>query len=169
MYGIGDHIVYSSMGVCLVKDISTAPVYGGATKTCYTLAPVGQAGEIKVPVDTQVFMRPILTHEEVDALIDGIPAMQVEPFRPTGLQQLKAHYQACLQSRDPADLLALIMSIHLKKEERRKANQRVGVIDENCMKRAQGLLYGEFALALGIPTDGVEEYIRTRVEVPAAE
>ena len=32
------------------------------------------------------------------------------------------------------------------------------------MKRAEGLLHGELAVALEIPVDQVEEYIRSRVE-----
>ena len=32
------------------------------------------------------------------------------------------------------------------------------------MKRAQNLLYGELAVALGIEKDGVEQYIASRME-----
>jgi len=56
------------------------------------------------------------------------------------------------------------MSIYAKKQHREQMNQKIGQIDENCMKRAESLLYDEFSIALGIPADEVESYIRSRIK-----
>ena len=163
MFQAGEYVVYSSLGVCEVLGITASSLRPEEEqKQYYRLVPVNGSGEIMVPVDTPVFIRRILSGDEANDLIDSIPAMQVQPFHARGLQELKQHYNQALSSRDPAELLRLILSIRMKKQERLRQNQRIGIIDENCQKRAMNLLYGEFSLSLGIPFGDVDEYVLTR-------
>jgi len=110
-----------------------------------------------------VFMRPTVTREEAERLIDMIPTIRADAYHGKGLQELKAHYGEMLRSHDCADLIELVMSIYAKKRYRERTNQKIGMIDENCMKRAQALLHDEFSVALGIPAAEVGAYIRKRI------
>lgn len=165
MFQVGEYVIYSSLGVCEVRDITVSTICAEDGKQYYKLVPVGSTGEILVPLDTRVAIRPVLSAAEVNAMIDAIPSMNIQAFHARGLQELKQHYNAALSSHEPEDLLRLIFSIRQKKRERLQQNQRIGVIDENCQKRAMNLLYGEFAISLGIPVAEVDRYVCTRAGI----
>ena len=75
MFQKGDLIVYGNTGVCRVEDIGPLKNMGDSKeiKDYYILSPVFSSGVIYIPANTRVFMRPVLTKEQVDALIDRIP------------------------------------------------------------------------------------------------
>lgn len=166
MYQIGDLIIYGSTGVCRVAGIGS-PGFSPADKTklYYELKPLYQDGTIYTPVDnTKVFMRPILTPEEVNALIDHIPFMQIESFHSPILSELSEHYNAALRTHNCADLIAMTMSIYIKKQAAQEEKRKLGSIDERYMKRAEELLFAELATALGITKSEVPDYIAARLE-----
>ena len=70
MYQPGDLIVYGNTGVCRVASIGPLDGARGADRDrrYYSLSMVNGSGSIFVPVDTSVFMRPILTRDEVEAV-----------------------------------------------------------------------------------------------------
>jgi CarD family transcriptional regulator len=165
MYQIGDLIIYGNMGVCRVMDVAVPSFCkGGEKKSYYLLEPLGQQGEIYIPVDSKVFMRPVIHREEANRLIDLIPSMQAQAFHSTAMQELTQHYSAALNTHDCQDLIQLIMSIYAKKKYRQQRNQKFGTVDENYMKRAEELLNTEFSVALGIPPSEVPAYIAARVK-----
>ena len=65
MFSVGDLIVYSETGVCRVEQIGPPPFDPKAKREYYTLSPMNCRETIYVPVDTQVFMRPILSREAI--------------------------------------------------------------------------------------------------------
>ena len=164
MYQPGDRIIYGSTGVCRVEEITTPDFEKDKSRLYYALDPVYQDGMIYTPVDTKVFMRPIITKEEAHALIDQIPTMQTEAYHNSVLRELEEHYNTYLKSHDCGDLLELGRSIYIKKQELLSQHRKFGAVDERFMKRAEDLLYGELAVALDIDKNQVEIYIAERVE-----
>lgn len=164
MFQPGDMIVYGSTGVCEVQEITTPDFEKDKSKQYYALSPVYQDGLIYTPVDTKVFMRPIITRKEADALIDRIPEMETEPYHNKALRELEEHYNAYLKSHNCEDLIELVMSIYIKKQDLLSQHRKFGAVDERFMKRAEDLLYGEFAVALGIDKSEVGAYIAARVD-----
>ncbi len=164
MYDVGQLIFYGNIGVCRIKEI-TVPSFcaKGEKKPYYILEPQEQRGMIYIPVDSEVFMRPLITREEAEKLIELIPTIKAEVFHSTRLPELAKHYTDAIQTHECADLIELIMSIYAKKQDRILNNQKIGVVDEEFMKRAETLLYGEFSVALDIPKEGVEAYIASRI------
>ena len=166
MYQPGDMIIYGSTGVCEVKEITTPDFEKDKSKLYYALDPVYQDGVIYTPVETKVFMRPIITKEAADELIDKIPAMEseTEPYHNKALRELEEHYNTYLKSHNCEDLIELVMSIYIKKQDLLSQHRKFGAVDERDMKRAEDLLDGEFAVALGIEKSQVGAYISQRVE-----
>ena len=80
-------------------------------------------------------------------------------------QELSNHYQTSLNSHECSDLIELVMSIYAKKQYVEQQKRKFGQIDERYMKKAEELLYGEFAAALGIDKDEVPDYIAKRIKV----
>lgn len=135
----------------------------GSKRRFYLLRPLYQSGTISAPADGKVFMRPVISREEAEALIDSLPDMPVLSLHERNFTQLAAHYQQLLCSHDCAGVAGLVVSIRAKKRESEAAGRRFGQIDAKFMKLAEKLLFGEFSAALGIPYDEVEPYINERL------
>ena len=165
MFRIGDLVVYGSEGVCRVEAVGKLPLSDiKSDKEYYTLAPLYRTGTVFAPVDGKVLIRPILTREEAEALIRSIPRIEEVSCAGHGARMLGEQYQQMLQSRDCGDLVQLIKTIYLKQQEAQAAGKRAGQVDERYRKRAEEMLHGELAAALGIDRDDAAEYIRRRLE-----
>ena len=166
MYNVNDVVVYGNTGVCRVVDIGTPQFHGVDKKQCYyTLKPIFGDGVIYCPVDNnRVFIRLVISKEEAEKVIAAIPSIKAEAYHNRSTQLLSEHYCEAINSHSCKELIELIMSIYQKKQSLIGQKRRLGQVDERFMKRAQNLLYGELAVALGIEIDDVERYIASKVE-----
>lgn len=166
MFEIGDIVVYANSGVCEIKDIATPRSRAIKKGTLYYfLKPIYGEGIIYCPVDNpKVFIRPVISREEAQRLISMIPTITAEAYHNRSTQLLSEHYGEAINSHDCAELIELVMSIYQKKQNLSGQKRKLGQVDERFMKRAQSLLYGELAVALGIDRDDVEAYIAASVE-----
>jgi Transcriptional regulators, similar to M. xanthus CarD len=165
MYSVGELIVHSGAGVCRVEEITTLDLPGvNKDRLYYILAPLYQDGTVSVPVESKkIFTRPVISRQEAENLIDQIPTIQAEAYYNQNLTQLERHYRESFENHDCSDLIQLTMSIYAKKQERIEKNLKFGAIDKRFMDRAEDLLYGELAVALGIARDDVHTYIERRL------
>lgn len=166
MYEVGTLIVYGSTGVCRVEEISERKFDAASPPRRYfRLQPLYQSETIYTPVENnRVFMRPVISRAEAERLVGLIPGIEAEVYHSRNVQDLTGYYQSFLQSHDCGDLLELVMSIYAKKQHVAEQKKRFGQVDEHFMRRAQAMLHGELAVALGIPLDQVPVYIAQRVE-----
>ena len=162
MYKNGELIFYGSTGVCRVEGTEKRPEKGGG-REYYVLKPTCQDGTIYIPVDTQVYMRPVISREEAERLIDTIPGVRAEEIRERSFTQLAAHYEQLISRHDCDSLLRLLVSIRAKKKDAESHGRKFGQIDTRYLKRAENLLYGELSAALGLDYDKVEPYIAQRL------
>lgn len=158
MFQPGDLIVYGRTGVCRVERIEKEK-----GQEYYVLSPLYQNCSIMTPVNGKVFMRPILTKEEAEGLVELIPAMTAEPEGRV-LRELTEHYQASIATHDVKDLIELTMSVYAKKQQVQRNKKKFGAVDERFVKEGEELLFGELAAALGIPVKEVPQYIKKRVK-----
>ena len=165
MFQPGDLVVYGTTGVCRVDEITRPNLSGpDRNKTYYLLKPLHQDGVIYAPVENaKVPMRPVISAEEAEALIDLIPTIKAEVYRGPTLQALAQHYQSAVRTSDCRELVELMMSIYAKRRQAEAQNRRLGMVDERYMKQAERLLHGELSVALGIPLEEVQPYIAHRV------
>lgn len=166
MFEKGSLLIYDTVGVCRVEDIgipSGIPV-SDKEKKYYKLAPVFGSGTIYIPVDTKVFMRPVITKDEAETLLAKIPEIREDLCDTRNQKVLEDHYKASFQSHECEDLVQLIKTVYLKKQNLERNGKKTGKTDQQYMKRAQGLLHEELSIALGIPVEEVEEYITRVVE-----
>ena len=76
MFKKGEYVVSGNKGVCVVEDITTLDISGvDKEREYYILKPIYVAGStVYVPVDTaDGSLRRVLSREEADRLIKGIP------------------------------------------------------------------------------------------------
>ena len=165
MYQVGEWIFYGNVGACQVTEVSKRVIPGiDGERWYYTLLPYEDSCSISTPAETgKIFMRPLITREEAIALIDDIPNIQAEAYYNTVLRQLSEHYDKALKTHDCLTLIRMTMSIHMKRTEAILQKKKLGAVDEKFMKRAEDLLFGELAVALGLEKKEVPVYIADRM------
>lgn len=159
----GSLVIYGSTGVCRVEAVGPKKLMRGVTKTCYTLIPLYSRETITVPVDSPVFMRAVIDREQAEQLIDRIPEEPPEPI-PADTIAARECYERALSTHSCDDLLRLVRRIYLRTQNARQSRRQPSQTDQRYMKRAEDLLYGELAVALGIPREEVAPYIARRLE-----
>ncbi len=161
MFRKGDYIIYGSTGVCQIEEIGMPENFSGAdpNRTYYTLRPVYDVGSIYTPVDTSVYMRAVISKDEADALVAGLAALEVDTFDSRNMKMLSDHYLAAIKSNDCEQLLRLIKTVGTKAKAAAANGKRPGQTDQRYMKRAEDLLYGEFAVSLSMPIAEVPAYV----------
>ena len=164
MYKVGDFILYSNEGVCRVESIDKLDVEGiDNDKLYYNLNPVCTMGNIYVPVDTKLFIRPVIDYEEAQRIIRLIPSFDMHPVAHQSRKMLEEQYKSYIQSHDCIDLIRLLKLIHRKGIETAKERKKLGAIDERFRRKAEELLFGELSVALDIPKDEVRGYIESQI------
>lgn len=165
MYKVGDLIIYGGTGVCRIDEITNhSPTETLKDRLFYILSPLYQNCKIFAPTDNvKIIMRPVIAQDEAEQLIDMIPTIQAEPYSNSSTNQLIEHYKQWMKSYKCLDLLELCMSIYEKRKIAKQQNRKLGYVDENYMKRAEDLLFGELAVALEIDKQDVPDYIENRI------
>ena len=168
MFQEGDLVVYGSSGVCRVVQIGALESRAAdPNRQYYTLQPLFESERIYTPVDSGVFMRPAMTKEGAQNLIRQIPEIDGDVCTERNPANLRIHYEASLQSHECRELIRMIKGIRRKTRETEKKGRKMGQVDQRYRKKAEGLLHGELAIALGIPREEVEDYIHSALEEAA--
>ena len=164
MFKIGDYIMYSLTGVCKVIDIVKEKYFDSDEKDYYVLEPVYATTKtvIKIPVDNKkVFMRPIISEDDIKDLIDKIPLE--EDIWIDDERERNHQFKLMVHSGDCKQWSTLIKSIFLKKEQKKKEGKKITQEDERLMKSAEKLLNEEIATILHILPDEVPKYIQSNI------
>ena len=164
MFQKDDYVIYGNSGICRVEDVGVPENYPivRAGRLYYTLVQVFGSGTIYAPVDTQVYMRNILTKQEAETLIEQIPEIEAEAFAGQDVRTLSEQYRECLDTHQCEDLVRLIKTIQ-KKQSIAGSGKKLAKTEQDFDRLAKDLLHQEFSIALEIPLEAVEEYILKRV------
>lgn len=165
MYKIGDIVIYGKQGVCRIENIGPINISSADdTLLYYTLVPVYGSGKTYTPVDTNVFMRLVMTYSEVQDVIKEIPNVKGNLSKGNNVREMTEYYKNSLNSHRWEDLIEVIKTIYLKAQQTKEQGKKLGQTEERYKKEAEELLYQEFAVALDIPLDSVEEYITKTID-----
>lgn len=157
----GSLLVYDTTGVCRVEAVGRPegiPV-SNQEREYYTLTPVFGSGKIYIPVDTKVFMRPVISREEAELLIRKIPQIQEENCEIKNQKILEDQYKEALRAHQCEKLVELIKTAYTRKRYCERNGKRAGKTDLQYLKIAKTLLHQELSVALELPMDQVEEYV----------
>ncbi len=161
-FSIGDLIIYGETGVCRVEDI-VEKEFLGVLRPCYKLQPLYQSCMIFTPADNEaVFMRPIISCDEANALIDGYKNVMPVECPPASPRELSERYDKIIKLHDCAELIKLSVSIRAKREILIDKKKKLSAVDERYLKRAEDLLFGELAAALNMEKYAMSGYIENK-------
>lgn len=164
MFEKGEYVVYGNTGVCRVEEITTLTMQGTVkNRLYYILSPRHQKeSRIFTPVDNnRTIMRPVLTKEQADELINEIPEIEELWVGNDKLREEK--YKETIRSCECRDWIRIIKALYLRKKERIAQGKKTTAMDEKYLRIAEDNLYSELSLALDIPREELEQYIAQRV------
>ena len=160
MYEIGDKIIYGENGVCVVEKIAPLEISGASKdKLYYYLRPFTGSGTYFTPVDSGAFMRPVMSRDEAEALIDAIPGIEPAICNDSRFNHVDAFYRELFKLHTCEALVSIVKGLRARMSERKTKSSRA----EATMKRAKDILHGELAVALGMELGDVEDYIASRI------
>lgn len=166
MFEVNDYVVHNTMGVNRIMDRVQETV-GGAAVDFFILEPaLGGNMTLKIPVSgCEDKMRHILTRDEVEELIAGIPAQET-----IWIDEDKIRYEefrVCLKTGVCENWVALIKTLKEKKVERESIGKQLTRVDADVLKVAEKNLATEIAVVLQMDPDDVMPYIYN--QIPLAE
>jgi len=164
MFAVGDYIIYGNHGVCRVDKIGTVSLcMADKNKEYYTLCPIYKNdATVYAPVENpKLIIRPILTKEEIEELINEIPLLDIVWIGNDKERELQ--YKAALRSCDCKKLIRIIKTLYQRKMDRIKDGKKVTVVDERYFRQAEDQLYGELAFAMNLERSQVGGYLNTRI------
>lgn len=158
MYKIGEKIIYSENGVCTVVEVGPISM-GGADKEriYYTLSPMMGTGTFYAPVDSKVFMRPVMTKAEAEEFVNGMKEIEPAICKDVRFTHVDAFYKELFKKHSCEALVAMLKGIY--SQERVNRSNRI----DSVTKRAKEILHCELSVALGIPMEDMEEFITQRI------
>lgn len=159
MYSVGEKIIYGENGVCTIEAIAPLGIAGASSdKIYYHLRPLIGSGLYFSPIDSNAFMRPLISRKEAEALIDSIPSIEPAVCTDSRFNHVDAFYKELFKLHTPESLVSIIKGLKLRALEKKTKSSKA----ESSMKRAKEMLYGEISIVLGIAYSEVEKYIFDR-------
>lgn len=165
MYQIGDYIIFGNKGVCRIEDIGSLESLDMPKDVLYyTLNPIHTKGSrVFTPVDNdKVVVRPVLTKEEANQLIDQIH--EIDCLWVPDEKRREREYKEAFKTCDPKELVKIIKTIYIRKESRENEGKKTTALDGRYFKMAEDSLYGELAISLSMELDKVKAHLIERVE-----
>ena len=160
MFNVGEKIIYGENGVCTVEKIAPLEMSGAPKERLYYyLTPMIGSGTYFTPVDSMAFMRPVISREEAEALIDSIPGIPPAICNDNRFNHVDAFYRDLFKLHTNEALVSVIKGLQCRMAERKTRSTRA----EATLKRAKDILHGELSVALEIDFREVEQYIQERV------
>lgn len=159
MYEIGQYIIYGENGVCTVDAIGPLSMRGSdKDRIYYTLSPYVGTGTFYAPVDTKVFMRPVMSREEAKKFLEKVKDIKPAVCQDIRFTHVDAFYKELFQEHTCEALAALLKGIF--SQERTNRSNRIDMV----MRRAKEILSSELAVAMDVPYGEMEETITQKLK-----
>lgn len=159
-YEVGQKIIYGENGVCTVEYIAPLDISGSdPEKLYYHLTPLVGTGTFFAPIDTAVFMRPLIGRDDALRLIDSYESIEPAICDDNRFNHVDAFYKELFKLHSPEAMIAVIKGLKIRISEKKTKSSRA----ESTLKRAKEILYGELSVVLEIPFSDMEQYIIKRL------
>ena len=162
MFKCGDLIVYGNNGVCRVEEITC--IDAANDKLYYVLKNLSSNGTAYVPVDGNVYIRPVMSKDEMTCIIDKIPEITTEIFNGIQPRDLQKVYRDTLLSHDSIAILSLIKHIRSTAKKKQALKKKLSVTEERFLDQALKVIGSELSAAFDVDIIKAKEDILNRLE-----
>jgi CarD family transcriptional regulator len=166
MYEPGQLILYGSSGVYRVDALAPLEHITGCDpdKPYYQLSSLHRRERIYAPVDTAVFMRPLIGRRDAELLLEKAGTILGEAFVSSDSKAIREHYHQMLESHDCEQLIGLIQSVNAKERLSAKARKHMGKIDQEYKKKAEELVCEELSAAFDTPMENARTMLHDALQ-----
>ena len=165
MFQVNDTVSYGTHGVCQITEIGEKNLTGKPMEY-YILKPVyNENSTLYIPVHNENLtgkMRRILSVREITEMIRQMPFQQEDWIENENLR--KARYKELLDAGDRTELLKMLRTLYLHREEQLSKGKKLNNIDERFFREAEKLLFDEIALVLHIKPSQVLPFIQEQIQ-----
>lgn len=161
MFQIGEYVVYGCKGIHQILDMTHLSLDGvSKDRLYYVMQPVTKKeSAVYAPVDAaNVNMRPVMTKDAAEAFLHSVSSLSVLDAKSP--KQREECYKSCIRSCDPTELMQVIKTLRIRKEERKQNGKKLTVSDMHYLEQAEGILYEELKLSLGMDENSLLETLR---------
>lgn len=158
MYEVGDYIVHPGQGVCKVDEIVDGP------NESYMLMPVGGRHPMRIsyPVSGEGRLRPILSQNEAEKIIDEYPSMSVEDFSCKSNALEEQHFKDEMRHGTCRDSVRIVKTFRVRIDQMRARNKKPPVAYERILKQASQRSLEELSVALGVSVEDVQQLFKAQ-------
>ena len=159
MYAIGEYLVHPGQGVCRVEDVTEG------AQAVYQLLPVGKRHPVHIsfPVANEARLRPVLTRDEAQRIIDEYPTIQVEEFSARNNSLEEEHYKNEMRQGSCRDSVRIVKTFRARIADLSSRNKKPPVAYERILKEARERSCSELAIALDITPEDVAVLFQERM------
>lgn len=159
MYKVGDIVVHKR-DICKITGIIKK---FRLDEDYYTLTPIDDSSlVIHTPImDKRGLIRSIISKEAAETLINEIPDIETIQFDDD--RALEGKYNTLIDSGKHRDLIQIIKTTYIRREEKENCGKKVSEKDKNFFRLAEKMFYTELSVALNKTYDETKEYIVSQV------
>lgn len=165
MFKTNDTVVYGTEGVCKI-DCIIQRKFRDELLDYYVLKPLlGNSSIIYVPTNNELLTNKIhhlLSSNEIIHIINSMPETNTIWIEDDS--ERREEYKKIIQSGEREGLIKLIKTLLLHKKKRESDNKKLLTSDDQYLKKAEHLLYSEFAYVLDIDPDDVPKFIKEQIK-----
>lgn len=153
MYEVGEYIVHPGQGVCKVDEVRDVP------QPAYMLMPVGVRNPMRIsyPVAGESRLRPVLSSDEAERIIDEYPTLELIDYTDRSAALEEEHFRGELRKGSCRDNVRIVKTFRHRIAEVQARNKRPPVAYERILKQASQRSLQELAVALAVTTDEVRD------------
>ncbi len=149
MYSVGDTVLYSSLGICTVKETVNKTV-GKVSAKYYVLSPVFNGNNtFFVPADNEILtakMFTMLSENKAKELIRIADKLELYIIESDNLR--RETYKNDLTKGDRTLTARIIKTLVFEQNRRKEAGKRLHIHDQNILNLASKLLFEEIGFVL---------------------
>lgn len=166
LFSINEYVFYGSGGICKIVDVQKAPL-AGMPDDCqyYVLHSVTDRSSVMyVPVESdRVFLRPLMTPEEAEELINEISA--ICPIDESNAKLLRERYNECMHCHTPNEWIRVIKTVFLRANAIKGTSRRLSDTERGFYDSAKKYLCTELSVCLNMSVEQAEKYIRQYIDL----
>ncbi|MDO4538184.1 MAG: CarD family transcriptional regulator [Coriobacteriales bacterium] len=160
MYNVGQYIVHPGQGVCRIESVEDSPV------AAYVLLPIGQRHPMRIsfPVASAGKLRPVLSRDEAEELIEQYPSMQVDDYTDRSNALEEEHFKQEIRMGTCRDSVRIVKTFRYRIAQTKARNKRPPVVYERILKQASQRSLEELSVALEMSQEDVRLLFEQRMD-----
>lgn len=159
------YVLHSTYGICLVEKIEKNKKVFDVKEDFYVLKSIDPPNStVYIPTNNEAALskiKPLLKKEEIQVILTEIKNESINWTEDHKKRQ--EEFSNTLYSSDRKELIKMIGTLYIRKNQLEKENKKLRYNDENALQTAEKKINSEFALVLGISSDDVPDFIKSHM------